>query len=267
MNKTGVGLNTNKERIRFKFGIDRDQENLDVMEYQNTGNELIFEKIFIRRKPTFLHLAKKYKWLTEDAHSEILVVFVRTVNGYTRNSNKTDFNTFFFSSVKNHFSNVAKKKFRKKRTTVDGADPELCAVSLDSCIDESGGSSLFHELVASNDNTYGSDKKILSECIDKACDGNKFVSFVLSEMMDLTNGQIMRKKLVVDYSCPLITGDLEHDIRHHIGIPDELFEVERKEVKSDVISCSIKLDLRPFLDFLGNNMKKNGFVPDEVLAG
>ena len=107
-----------KENPRFKFGIDRKEENQEVKTYLETGDERIFEKLYQRRLPTIDYLAKKYSWLSEDAGSEIRMVLVRTVNGYGCNGKTTDFNTYFFSSVKNHFSNIAKKKYRKKRMSL-----------------------------------------------------------------------------------------------------------------------------------------------------
>ena len=253
------GRKTKREKVRFKFGIDRVQENEEIKEYLRTGDQRLFETFYRRRIPTIKYLANKYKWLSEDAFSEILVVFVRTVEGYGKNGKTTDFNTFFFSSVKNNFSNVAKKKFRKKRTTSEGHDPAYHTVSLDSCIDGNNDSPLFHELITSSyDERYEDDAMI--ECVDRICDGNKFLSEVLLSFLDLTKRQIVRRKHIFKCSFPLITGDVYLDIRQGIGIPDDLFEIEESKVCGAMITCKIRMKIRKLLDFFAKKTVEKGIV-------
>lgn len=255
-----------KARIRFKFGIDRDQENQEVLEYRKTGNERLFEKLYARRVPTFKYLANKNSWLIEDSYSEILIVFLRTVRRYGSNGKKTDFNTFFFSSVKNHFSNIAKKKFRKKRTTIEGYDPSLYSVPLDSCIDHRNDSPLFHELIEDTKINSDDNEEALAELVHRVCCGNEFLIKALGGMLDMTRRQITRRKHEFEFSCRMITGEAYDDICHEVGIPEELFEIKDIKVNGDRIFCKISLNPREFLDFLCEMAVEKGIVP-EVIEG
>lgn len=264
MEKKQAGRIDKSERIRFKFGIDRDLENREVLEFRKTRNERLFEQLFKRRTPTIQYLARKYKWLSEDAFSEISVVFVRTVNRYGKNGRTTDFNTFFFSSVKNHFSNVAKKKFRKKRTTFDGCDPALRSIPLDSCIDDGNDAPLFHELITTQEQSGGSNHDRLVEYVKRICEGNDFLCTVLMDFLDFTRRQIVRRKHTVSYRCPLITGDLYEDICKGVDIPQTLFEVENASVDNGEIACNLALNTRPLLSFLAEKFAEKDVVLDTI---
>ena len=239
-----------KDKKRVKFGIDRDVENKEVLEFRKNRDERLFEKLYERRTPTIKYLANRYHWLSEDAFSEISVVFVRTVERYGKNGKTTDFNTFFFSSVKNHFSNVAKKKFRNKRTTFDGKDPALRSVQLDSCIDQDGDSQMFHELISNQDQFAASEQDRLEEYVTQLCEGNDFLCAVMMVLLDFTRRQIVRRQHVVSYRCPLISGDLKEDIRTACNIPGDLFEIEEASVHGDDIVCRVSLNTKPLLDYL-----------------
>jgi len=254
MEKHGVSGNKRikKDNPRIKFGIDREIENNEVKTYLKTGDESIFERVYQRRIPTIKYLAKKYAWLSEDADAEIRMVLVRTVNGYGGNGKTTDFNTYFFSSVKNHFSNIAKKKYRKKRMTFDGLDPANKSIPLDSFIDEED-SSQFHELISSDDETMENRIK-MDHYLHEFSEGNQFLVHVMEEMTQMSKRQIVKKDMIFDYSFPLITGDVSTDITEGVGLPEEIFDIMESKINDHMISAKIKIKSRKLIGFLGKRV-------------
>jgi len=238
------------ENPRLKFGIDRDEENQDVKEYIKTGNQIIFNRIYHRRKPTIEYLAKKYYWLTEDAASEIRIVLVRTVNSYGKNGKKTDFNTFFYSSVKNHFSNLAKKRYRKKRTTIDGLDPLNRMIQLDSCVGDDESSSSFHELISNDDEAFREDMNF-KDLLAKISKGNKYIASVLSEIRDMTRREISNdKELIFSFLFPVISGEISIDIATAIGIPEDVYNIVSVSIESDKIHSRICVNGKKFISYI-----------------
>ncbi len=238
-----------KENPRIKFGIDREEENQEVKTYLRTGDERIFERVYQRRLRTIEYLAKKYSWLSEDAGSEIRMVLVKTVNGYGCNGKTTDFNTYFFSSVKNHFSNIAKKKYRKKRMTFDGFDPANKTVPLDSFMDDNEGSSQFHELISPDDETTKNKLK-MDHYLHMFSDGNNFLFHVMEEMIQMSKRQIVKKDMVFDYSFPLITGDVFVDVGEGVGLPDDMFDVVETKINDNLINAKVKVKSKKLIKFL-----------------
>lgn len=237
---------------RLRFGIDRDEENRDVIDFVRTGDQNIFNRIYYRRKPTIEYLAKKYNWLTEDAASEIRIVLVRTVNSYGKNGKNTDFNTFFYSSVKNHFSNIAKKRYRKKRTTIDGTDPMNRTVTLDSCIGDDDGSSL-HEFISNEDRSM-TDNFDFESLLFKISKGNKYISDILFEIKDLTRREIIKESdLIFNFSFPLISGDAELDISGAIGIPSDSYNVMNTFIENRTIKSIICINGKRFIDHIAKS--------------
>jgi hypothetical protein len=235
---------------RLKFGIDRDEENKDVKDYILTGDQNIFNRIYQRRKPTIEYLANKYNWLNEDAASEIRIVLVRTVNSYGVNGKKTDFNTFFYSSVKNHFSNMAKRRYRKKRTTIDGLDPLNRMVQLDSCISDDETS--FHELISQDDDTVRENINFQA-LLFEISQGNKYIISILTEIHDMTKREITKNSnLIFSFSFPLISGDMLSDISDAISLPSDVYDVVHMSTKDSIISAKICVDGKKFTEHIAN---------------
>lgn len=241
---------------RLKFGIDRDEENRDVMEFVKTGNQRIFEKIYQRRKSTIEYLAQKYCWLTEDAASEIRIVLVRTVNSYQNSKNKTDFNTFFYTSVKNHFSNIAKKRYRKKRTTLDGSDPMNKMVHIDSFFGEDEDTSM-HEFISEEHDKTSENIDFQNLLIDLS-HGNKYVMNIISEIYDMTKKEILKtESMIFNFSFPLISGDAVTDISAAIGLPEDSYSVVSSIINNSKIDSCISVNSKKILSYLEKNFLDN----------
>ena len=240
-----------REQSKKKFGIDRDVENDEILKYQIEGNERLFEKIYARRIPTIQYLAKKYVWLAEDSFSEINMVFVRTVNNYGTNGKKTDFNTFFYSSVINHFANVAKKKFRKKRTTIEDKDPECKTIPLDGCYNDD--SNCFHELIASPNGEYFHNIE-LNDYITEICSGNEKISAVLLSMIDLSKRQVMRQEIKFVFDFCYITGDIIEDVNFSLNIPEKCFVILDVKTNGEYFSATILFDNKKIVDYFAKQI-------------
>jgi len=248
----------NRKEKNVKFGIDRDEENRQIKEYLRTGDERIIEEVYKKRIPTIQFLARRYHWLTEDAASEINVVFTRTVNRYGKNGKKTDFNTFFFSSVKNHFSNLAKKKYRKKRTTLDGNCPDSITIPLDSCVGDDE-STQFHELIADDGESRSSDLRT-QDFIRDICEDDDFLFEALQLTIDLTKRQIVRREITFEHWFPLVTGDIYTDIASCTTLPSEAYDVIEHVIENGKIKCLIKMNNKAFLSFVAKKVRESGIV-------
>jgi DNA-directed RNA polymerase specialized sigma24 family protein len=248
-----------KKAGRVKFGIDRDIENEQVRKYIETGDELIIEEVYKKRIPTIDHLGRINSWITEDASSEVNLVFVRCIQSYGRNGKTTDFNTFFYSSVKNHFANLLKKKYRKKRTTFRGDDPSMQTVSLDSpCYGDDGHDINLHEIIPDN---AIEENDVITECLSEISGGNESIVDILLDFVDLTKRQIVRREFIFDRTFPLISGDAHDDIVLGMGVPAETFEVLTSKVKNDKVFCKIKIVPQEFISHIREKIESN----DEVL--
>jgi DNA-directed RNA polymerase specialized sigma24 family protein len=244
-----------KKNSRIKFGIDRDVENQQVLDYIKTGDELIIEEVYKLRMPTIEHLGRINSWITEDAASEVNLVFVRCIQSYGKNGKTTDFNTFFYSSVKNHFANLLKKKYRKKRTTFLDEDPSLTMLSLDCPSHGKNGEDInLHEIIADSGNE---ENDVMTERLNEISGGNQSIVDILLNFVELTKRQIVRREFIFDRKFSLITGDVSNDIELGMGVPAETFEILTSEVKDDKIFCKIKIVPQEFISHIKEKIESN----------
>jgi len=239
---------SDKTGREIRCGVDRKEENIMVREYARTRDDDIFNYIYRNRLPTIRFLARRYAWLCDDPVSEINVVFTRTVNEYGKNGRRTDFNTFFFSSVKNHFANIRKKKFRKKRTLSDGTAPEQNTLPLDSFIGNDSDSSMLHELVAS-DSDDGIQGFWLQDCIEMLSDGNPVLKEVVEDFLHGTKRQNMKNEHYVRVEVPLPKERgysqkfLHNLIITAVDLPTHLYEIivcnkNKEVVVAELLICN-----------------------------
>ncbi len=247
----------------IRFGINRKQENIEVLEYSNTGDEDLFKRLFERRKQTFDCLARQYTWLSEDALSEIKIIFFKTAQKYGKNGRKTDFNTFFYSSVKNHFVNSIKRKYRKKRTTIDGGDPLNKTMALDNFIGENEDSNTLHELVVF-DNEKLENIANFQDCVNIISNGNKLVEQIIKSFSGLNRNQILRDHPVISCSFPVISGNILEDVIIGADLPQDSFEIMSSSVQDSVINVELKISAKKFISSIIEKISEKKSVYEEI---
>jgi len=102
------------------FDIDRDQEDIDVDNYQKTNNVLILEKVHKARISTLQFWASHYYYLmdnsVEDMFAEFEERFMKAINHY--NKKRGHFNTCLYTFIRNCIRNLVTKKHGLKRWPV-----------------------------------------------------------------------------------------------------------------------------------------------------
>ena len=162
---TMVGKTFSKsEKSTFK-SPNREEEDKLVAEFQRTGDPRIHAKLFEIRQSTIEVWTKKYAWIYSDERelfSELCMVWLKCVQKYkygaemrtirtrsgaiVRDKNnkvqktfkRTPFNTFLYTSLKNHILNLIKKKYSQKRLDDNGHPVEFGMKSLDYEFGEDG---------------------------------------------------------------------------------------------------------------------------------
>jgi len=138
--------------------VDRDREDCLVNEYQTTQDAKTLQSLYEMRKQTLQIFSKKYKHLNmnnEDVFSEASMIWMKCVNQYEYKPKKrtvktkggkvvidqkgrqktvfkrTPFNTFLYSSLLHHMSNIYKRQHSKKRVDKNGNPQEQNLISID----------------------------------------------------------------------------------------------------------------------------------------
>ena len=99
------------------FKINKKEENQDIVEYQNTKDEKILQKVYDRRLPSLNYWANHFYYLAdsscEDMVSELRVKFFQAVLTYEKG--KGHFNSWLYTLILNCLKNLLIKKKAKKR--------------------------------------------------------------------------------------------------------------------------------------------------------
>ena len=98
--------------------IDREQEDIAVAQFQQTGNLKLLEQVYVNRIPTLKSWAHRhyYPGLTfsiDDLYEDLCVVFVKAAEKYDKS--KGPFNTWLFTLLLNRLKNIKNSKHAKKR--------------------------------------------------------------------------------------------------------------------------------------------------------
>jgi hypothetical protein len=157
-----VKNSSNNGQVGIKYSdfkiVDREAEDLLIKRYQKTKDEKMLEGLYRLREQTLGICARRYSYLApsyDDLLGDLKLVWLKCVNQYeygekTRNvkTNKghlifnsngvvktvrkrTPFNTFLYTSIRNHMSNLFKRKHMKKKTNMAGDVVEDNMVSID----------------------------------------------------------------------------------------------------------------------------------------
>lgn len=186
------------------FNIDKRQENMLVRQFQTTGDIKLLETLYKMREPTLRVWAKKSFYIgdsEDDVFSELTQVWRRCIKKYEitpevrplrtkkggfildENGNRkttlrtTPFNTYLFTAIRNHISNVNKKRYSRKRLDHEGKPIDRNMVPLDMSIDEESGRSI-HDTVAA-DGHHVSSAINTQSIIATVSDGDQEVARVL----------------------------------------------------------------------------------------
>jgi len=224
---------TDEEKEAFA-PIDRDQENKDVVAFQKTGDDEIFERIYENRIATLKVWARKYYYLVEsadDMFGELSFCFVKATMTY--DSKRGSFNTWLYTLLQNCVRNIRNGRKAKKRKPF-GADPNSISnltLSLDYNYNtKDGDESTLKDILSDEmgEDANVSDKMDLEETINilskqdpiakgffrKLSDGNTVSSLIRELKIKRGRIKISRaqaKKLNTNRKCNRIVSDIIKD--------------------------------------------------------
>jgi len=242
----------------IRFGINRTEENELVRKYQRSKNEAIFNELFDQRRVTFKNLAAKYRYLDEDAESEIMIIFHRAIERFEKNGcTSTDFNTFFYTLVRNHFSNRWRRNNRRKRTLESGDRPEDSMLSLDYRKDEDGAA--LYEVIA--DETPTSTEYEMQDCLEAMSQGNPMVMKMLEDLLSGTRRQYVVNDHYYAFTVSMQNGNPFHSIRTAIELPTSTYEIEDFICRSEEVEFCLRVRGKNFVQYLADVFKEKIVVP------
>jgi len=241
-------LNKKEQQI-----IDRKIENERILEYLETRDETIFNEVYKNRIYTIDYLANQYKWVVEDSASEIRLVLVKTLNSYGKNGKKTDFNTYFFTSVKNHFANLIKKKYRKKRDPRVSEDQPAFIFSLDDIVTEDGTN--YHEFIACENNELN-DYIYNDYAITIMSGGSEFLKKFINKILSMKRKEILTSVIKENFVFDIVSGEYVDDICNQIEIDKKLYEITNINVKNNKIEAEISIYGKKLLNLLYKRSKE-----------
>ena len=191
--------------------VNRKKEDEMVVSYQTNGSQSVLEELYQLREPTLKVWAKKFSYLKmeeEDLFAETVSIWLKCINSYeyepqqrilkTKDGHilydeqgnaqtqwkRTPFNTFLFTSLRNHLRNLYKRNYSKKKTDDNGNSIDLNLISID-CEHEDGDSnklsSLKNTLVGKD--SLPSEVALVRDLVDDIADGDKDVHYVLKKFV------------------------------------------------------------------------------------
>ena len=155
--------------------IDRDKEDLMVKRYRKTEDPHALHDLYLLREPTLKVWARRAAYLADsedDMFADLRVVWLRCVNrykyeaeirpvrtkqgGFVRDEDgkikkalrRTAFNTFLYTSLRNHISNIHKKRHSLKRLDNEGVPIQQTMKSLDYQFGDEDGQTLKDTIAA-----------------------------------------------------------------------------------------------------------------------
>jgi hypothetical protein len=171
-------LNANEKKICKS--VNRKKEDELVREYVQTRNMSILEELYVMREPTLHVMARKWAWLETPANEDDMFTVFKTVwrkcvEGYNyeaklravRNKDgsiaknpdgtvkmsfrRTQFNTYFFSSMLYIIRNMRKRKNRPSALDAEGHPICDTMIRLDAPLSDGDDSGTFYDVIAAKD--------------------------------------------------------------------------------------------------------------------
>jgi len=247
-----------------KFFINRDEEDSDVITFQKTKDTKIFEKIYVNRIPTLKYLSKKYAHLydgKEDMYGFLNVIFVNCVNGYQKERTKvvngktkllkTQFNTYFYTSVLNRIVNIITSKNAQKRTPIAQIDNEGEVIQNNQTL------SLDYEYYSKNEDNADLKKIVADDCMIGHF--NPVDKMLLEETVNVLSDDdtIMKSfftKISEGHSVSSIIRDLKTR-RGSVGLSDKEIESIKHNIPS-IMSIIANIEGNEF-DLIDCNISNN----------
>lgn len=211
---TPVTKQDNNEGIKysdFKI-INRDKEDELIYQYQRTKDKSILEQLYHLREQTLGICARRYSYLAnnfsnsyEDLLGDLKIVWLKCINQYQYEEKsrrvrskkghlifdqhgvvkvtkkRTPFNTFLYTSIRNHMSNIYKRKHMKKKTNTDGCVIEDNMMSIDQeCSNDDNNSITLHNFLVDT-KSDSSSSAATQTLIHEVSMGDPDVTMVLSK--------------------------------------------------------------------------------------
>ena len=174
------GLKMTENEKRVCKSVDRKKEDELVREYVQTHNETLLEELYVMRELTLHVMARKYAWLEmppneDDMFTVFKMVWRKCVEGYNyeaklradRNKDgsivtnpdgsvkmsfrRTQFNTYFFSSMLYLVRNRMKRRVRPSAMDDDGHLIAETMVYLDAPLKDGDDSGTFYDVIPGQD--------------------------------------------------------------------------------------------------------------------
>jgi len=172
--------------------INRDQEDADVVKFQQTGDLRLLEKVYKNRVPTLKTWAYQhfYPGLTpsiEDLFEELAVVFLKAANRYERK--RGAFNTCLFTFLLNRLKNLKNSKYAKKRISEEYEGPlNGMILSLDFVYNDSDGTEITLKDIIASKNSISEDSihkdSSLAEAVKLLAKGNPLIHEFLIKLSE-----------------------------------------------------------------------------------
>lgn len=232
----------------IKCGINRSVESAEVLKYQETMDSSLLERIYLRRIPTMRYLALRNKHVCDDVESELKCVFMRAVDKYR--GGRRQFNTYFFTAMKNHMANLVKGKKRKKRTVDDNTmNPEAVFIRMDDSIgDSDSDGDTYHDVIGAEDFDWSSniDVRAVAASILKR-------SWILADIfMDMMKGActMCRRRQYSDVAAHHCSLSPEETIRMAVGMPSNMYKVVGYNIRDGKIDYCIEVSSKRCIDYI-----------------
>lgn len=180
-------------------------------------------------------------------------MFLRSLRKFRKGGR--DFNTFFYTNCLNHMRNLLKAKKRQKRTLIDGSDPAVSMVRLDS--EQFEGEQSLHDVVPSSSDVLSSVS--VSEMIESVQEDSWVLYDIMVEIASYGSPCIKRR--TYEGSVEVLEGETDEEaIARDVNIPEDLYFVEESSRSGSTVSFTINVSGQKTVRFLSSYLKNKGFV-------
>ncbi len=80
--------------------------------------------------------------------------------------------------------------------------------------------------------------------------GNKVLSDTIQSFKDLNKKQISKSNIILNYTLPIINGDIIKDITDSIKLDKSLFKILESSVNGNEISVKLKINTKKVISYI-----------------